>query len=110
MPITGHMAGITIDRGQLGEAAEGSEIISLYNSPFPGLSLLSLVQRSFPLFAGVALSPLLRKDSVSNFEIAMRCASVPSCVPGSIKLFHCGFADRAKEGPRQRSIPNSQTD
>jgi hypothetical protein len=34
----------------------------------------------------------------------MRCASVAGCVPGAIKLLHCGFADRAKEGPGQRSI------
>jgi hypothetical protein len=35
----------------------------------------------------------------------MRCASVAGCVPGAIEaLLHCGFADRAKEGPGQRSI------
>ena len=84
--------------------AGASEVIALYNGPFPLLSLLCLVQGSFPLLTGVILSALLRKDSVSNFEVAMRCASVAGCVPGAIKLLHCGFADRAKEGPGQRSI------
>jgi hypothetical protein len=81
-----------------------SEVIALYDRPFPLLSLLCLVEGSFPLLTGVVLSALLRKDSVSNFEVAMRCASVAGCVPGAIKLLHCGFADRAKEGPGQRSI------
>jgi hypothetical protein len=31
----------------------------------------------------------------------VRCASVSGCVPGTIELLHCGFADRAKEGPGQ---------
>jgi len=97
----------TTDYGQRGEAAEGSEIISLYNRPFPRLSLLSLVQCSFPLFAGVVLSALLRKYAVSNFEIAMGCATVAGCIPGTIKLLHCGLANRAKQRPGQRSIPNS---
>ena len=81
-----------------------SEVIALYNGPFPLLSLLCLVQGSFPLLTGVVLSALLRKDSVSNFEVAMVCASVAGCVPGTIKLLHCGLADWAKEGPGQRSI------
>jgi len=82
--------------------AGASEVIALYNGPL--LSLLCLVQGSFPLLTGVVLSALLRKDSVSNFEVAMRCASVSGCVPGTIKLLHCGLADRAKERPGQRSI------
>ena len=81
------------------------KVIAVYNRPLPHLrSLFCLVQRSFPLLAGVALGALLRKDSVSNFEVAMRCASVAGCVPGTIKLLHCGLADRAKERPGQRSI------
>jgi hypothetical protein len=79
-----------------------SEVIVLYNGPL--LSLLCVVQGSFPLLTGVVLSALLRKDSVSNFEVAMRYASVAGCVPGTIKLLHCGLTDRAKEGPGQRSI------
>jgi hypothetical protein len=50
------------------------------------------------LLTGVVLSALLRKDSVSNFEVAMRYASVAGCVPGTIKLLHRRrLADRAKE-------------
>jgi hypothetical protein len=36
----------------------------------------------------------------------MRCASVADCVPGTIKLLHCGgLADWAKEWPGQPSNP-----
>src|SRR5260370_17815214 len=84
--------------------AGASEVIALYNGPFPLLSLLCLTQCTFPLLAGVVLSPLLRKDAVGDFEVAMRCASVAGRVPSTIGLLHCGFADRAKEGPRQLSI------
>jgi hypothetical protein len=100
------------DYGQRGEAAgvgaqdlKGtSKVTALYNWPLSWLrSLFCLVQRSFPSFAGVVLSAVLRKDSVSNFEIAMGCATVAGCIPGTIKLLHCGLADWAKEGPGQRS-------
>jgi hypothetical protein len=82
--------------------AGASEVIVLYNGPL--LSLLCLVQGSFPLLTGVVLSALLRKDCVRDFELSIRFAIEAGCVPGTIKLLHCGFADRAKEGPGQRSI------
>jgi len=63
-----------------------------------------LAQRSFPLFVGVIPNALLRKDCVSDFELSMRFAIEAGCVPGAIKLLRWGFADRAKEGPGQRSI------
>ena len=84
----------------------GSKIVPVYNGPFTRLrSMLCLAQCSFPLLSGIVLSPLLRKDAIGDFETAMRCASVAGCVPSTIKLLHCGLADRAKDGPGQRSIP-----
>jgi hypothetical protein len=44
----------------------------------------------------------LRKDSIDDFEIAMRWAGVSGCIAGTIKPLHCGLADRAKEGPGHR--------
>src|SRR5215471_1857836 len=84
-------------------------VFPLYSGPFPRLrSLLCLVQRRFPLLTGVVLSALVCKDGVGNFEVAVRCTSVADCVPSTIKLLlHRGLADRAKERPGQRSIPNS---
>jgi len=56
------------------------------------------------LLADVVLNAALLKDRVSDFELSMRFTIEPVCVPGTIKLMHCGLADRAKEGPGQRSI------
>ena len=39
------------------------------------------------MLSGVVLCFGLRKDNVSNLEVAMRWASVAGCVPGTIKLF-----------------------
>jgi hypothetical protein len=88
---------------------QSSKVSALYNGPIPRLrSLLCLAQCSFPLLAGVVLSPLLSKDGVGNFEVAIRCTSVADCIPSTIKLLlHRGLADRAKERPGQWSIPNS---
>ena len=86
-------------------APQQSKITALYNGPFPRLrSLLCLAERSFPLFVGVVLNAAVLKDRVSDFEFSMRFAIEPSCIPSTIKLMHCGLADRAKEGPGQRSI------
>jgi hypothetical protein len=88
---------------------QSSKVSALYNGPIPRLrSLLCLAQCSFPLLAGVVLSPLLSKDGVGNFEVAIRSTSVADCIPSTIKLLlHRGLADRAKERPGQWSIPNS---
>ena len=56
------------------------------------------------MLADVVLNAALLKDRVSDFELSMRFTIEPVCVPGTIKLMHCGLADRAKEGPGQRSI------
>jgi hypothetical protein len=77
-----------------------SEVIAPYDRPFPRLrSLLCLAQRGFPLCVGVVPNAAIRKDCVSDFELSIRCAIEASRVPGTIKLLHCGFANRAKEGP-----------
>ena len=80
---------------------QSSKVSALYNGPIPRLrSLLCLAQCTFPLLAGVVLSPLLSKDGVGNFEVAIRCTSVADCIPSTIKLLlHRGLADRAKERP-----------
>src|SRR5262249_21282209 len=82
-----------------------SKVTALYNRPLPRRrSLLCLAQRSFPLCVGVVLRAPLREHGISDLEVAMRCASVANCVPGTIKLLHCGgLADWAKERPGQRS-------
>ena len=99
------------DRAQRGEAGgvgaerRELEVAALYNGPFPRLrSLLRLMQSSFPLLAGVVLSAPLREHDIRDLEVAMRCAGVTDCVPGTIKFLHCGrLADWAKERPGQRS-------
>jgi hypothetical protein len=85
------------------------EIVAGYERPFPRLrSLLCLAQRGFPLLSGVVLSTLLSKDGIGNLEGAMRRAMIADGIAGAIKLLHYwGFADRAKEGPGQRSIPRA---
>jgi hypothetical protein len=91
----------------LAAAQQGLVEIICYNQ-WPRIrlrSLLCLVQCGFPLLSAVVLCLGLRKDSVSNLEVTMRWASVADCVSGTIKLLRCGgLADRAKEGPGQRSI------
>ena len=78
-----------------------SKIVGGYERPFPRLPpLLCLEQRSFPLFAGVVLSALLRKDGIGNSEGAMRRAIVAGCIAGTVKLLRSGFADWANEGHR----------
>ena len=88
------------------------EIICYYQRPSLRLrSFLCLVQRSFPFFAGVILCLGLRKDTVSNLEVAMRWATVAGCVAGTIKLLRrWGFADCAKERSGQRSTPSSSNE
>jgi hypothetical protein len=82
-----------------------SKVIAVYNGPIPPfLSLLSPAQRNLPLLGRVVLSAPLCKDAVRDFKGAVRCASVSGRIPGTIKLLHCGLADRAKEGSGQRSI------
>jgi len=93
------------DKGS-GLALSGpSKVTALYNRPLPRLrSLLCLLQRSFPLCVGVVLRAPLREHGIRDPEVAMRCASVADCVPGTIKILHCGgLADWAKERPGQRS-------
>jgi len=85
------------------KAARLSEIVGDYKGPFILLfiwlrSLPGLVQRSFPLFAGVVLGALLRKDFVGNLEVAVGWATVAGCVAGTVKLFRWGVADWANEG------------
>jgi hypothetical protein len=87
-----------------GIARQGSvEIICHYKRPFVRLcsllySLLCLFQCNLPLLSGVVLCLGLRKDSVGNLEVAMRCAVVACCIPFTWKLLRWGFADRANEG------------
>jgi hypothetical protein len=82
-----------------------SKVIAVYNGPIPRfLSLLSPAQRNLPLLGRVVLSAPLCKDAARDFKVAVRCASVSGCIPSTIKLLHCGLADRAKEGSGQRSI------
>ena len=64
------------------------------------------MQRSFPLRGRVVLNAVVLKDRASDFEFSVRFAIEPSCIPSTIKRMHCGLADRAKEGPGQRSILN----
>ena len=85
------------------EAERLSEIVRDYKRPFILLllrlrSLPGLVQRSFPLFAGVVLGALLRKDGVGNLEVAVGWATEAGCVAGTVKLFRWGVADWANEG------------
>jgi hypothetical protein len=88
------------------------EIICYYQRPSLRLrSFLCLVQCSFPFFAGVILCLGLRKDTVSNLEVAMRWTPVAGCVAGTIKLLRrWGFADWAKERSGQRSTPSSSNE
>jgi hypothetical protein len=60
-------------------------------------------------FAGLSdLLAALPRLIVNNMARGpMRFAIEAGCVPGTIKLLHCGLADRAKEGPGQRSNPYS---
>ena len=60
-------------------------------------SLLGLVQRSFPFFAGVVLRAVFCKDSVGNLEVTMRWAVETGSVPGTSNLLRWGFADWASE-------------
>jgi len=86
-------------------SCQSSEVVAVNNGPLPRLrSLLCLVQRSLPLRAGVVLRAPLREHGIRDLEVAMRCAIERGCVPGTIKLLHCGgLADWAKERPGQRS-------
>ena len=84
-----------------------SLLVALYALAYVPINYAGcLAQRSFPLLADVVLNAALLKDRVSDFELSMRFTIEPVCVPGTIKLMHCGLADRAKEGPWQRSILN----
>jgi len=90
-------------------ARQGSEeIICYYQRPFIRLrswlfrSLLCLFQRILPLLSGVALC--LRKDSVRNPEVAVRCAVVACRVPGTRKLLRWGIADRAYESSHESQL------
>src|SRR5215471_19274938 len=79
------------------------EIVSNYKRPFLLLllrlhSLLCLIQRSFPFFAGVVLGARLRKDTASNLKVAVGWATVASCIAGTGKLLGFGITDRANEG------------
>ena len=63
--------------------------------------MLRRTPRNFPFGAGVVL---INSDGVGNLKVAVDCAIEADCVPGADKLLRWGFADRAKEGPGQRSI------
>ena len=74
--------------------------------PPPSLSAMPCATH-LPLRTDAILNAVVLKDRVSDFELSMRFAIEAGRVPSStIKLMHCRLADRAKEWPGHRSIPN----